>query len=104
MISSGIFCGLLKISICWLVLTCLYLVVADTQQLAYVSGKPPYAPCAFLCVLERECPICSPLTIGLSASFSFFSPHFFLLPMKIATLRKEALSADADSPVNKCLF
>lgn len=40
MILFGIFCGRLKIYICWLAPTCLYLEEAGTQQSAYVSGKP----------------------------------------------------------------
>lgn len=40
MILFGIFCGRLKIYICWLAPTCLYLEAADTRQSAYASGKP----------------------------------------------------------------
>lgn len=40
MISFGIFCGHLKIYICWLAPTCPYLEEAGIQQSAYVSGEP----------------------------------------------------------------
>lgn len=45
MILFGIFCGHLKIYICWSAPTCPYLEEAGIQQSAYVSGEPK--PCSF---------------------------------------------------------
>lgn len=82
MILFGIFCGRLKIYICWLAPTCLYLEEADTQQSAYVSGKP----CSFSL---KPLSICSHPLIWASLPL--------LLELKCTT-KKEQFSGNAGCP------